>query len=257
MNLNLNEFPCDDELYTDEFPLDQHKNQSNCKYSSNDNEEEDDFDDCDSDDERKLLEKNCLNTSDINESSEDFYTCELCPNNAGTTPPSYKHLPQLKIHQLRSHENVSLATDYPFDCNRCGLRNIPNRIAYLKHLLACFYPLAYNCKTCGQIFENYAQYLFHTRFIHTPVLYMCVICSRKFKHIKDLLDHDQFMHLKTMNYCEICFEGQKSRKNLYEHYIQVHVNYSGNNQCRSSNDVSFEFQDMDESESNLLNRGDR
>lgn len=237
-SFSLNDLPSESELYSDEFLL----NVTN-KFGTRDNnslhnlsnsrvnnqlmdEDEENDDDDSNDDERTLLEKNCinLNESEINDNDEDYYTCELCePNNNH----SYKHLTQLKIHQLRVHENVPVDMNPPYNCKKCGLNNATfqsDKIAFLKHTLTCYYPHVYTCKTCTQIFDNYSQYLFHTRYIHTHVVYMCAICSRKYKHIKELLDHDQLMHSKTLNYCEICFDSRKSRNDLYDHYKTAHIN---------------------------------
>ena len=133
----------------------------------------------------------------------------------------------LKLHQLQDHEHVTLLKHGPFECSKCKLNTgLDSRIEYLKHLLLCYFPDLYTCKTCSNSYDNYVQYLFHIRYIHTHVVYMCAICSRKYRNIKDLLDHDQLMHSKTVNYCEICFEPHKSRCDLYEHYRKSHLNES-------------------------------
>ena len=111
ISMSLNELPCENELYSDEFRVNLNKfvtssNSSNNNSGNNggsgansmgiqlmDDDEELD----DEEDERTLLEKNCLslNENELNENDEDFYTCELC--DANTNNHSYKHLTQLKV----------------------------------------------------------------------------------------------------------------------------------------------------------------
>ena len=180
---------------------------------------------------------------DTSLNDEDYHTCELCMN------ASFKHLTQYKLHHLKHHDAdyrrliMSMSTtttainDYDDDadcdldgvCPKCKLRvTAPTasssiKCEYYKHLLVCFYPDMYTCKTCGQAYDDYKQYLFHVRYIHTHLVYMCSLCNRKYKHIKQLLEHDQLMHSKTLNYCEICYEAHKSRSLLYEHYATAHL----------------------------------
>ncbi len=216
-SLSLNELPSDSELYSDQYIVNFNGKKSS-QHANNNTDSEDENDD-DDEDEKALLEKNCLNNNDINENDENYYRCEQCPSGY-----SYKHLTQLKVHQLRAHFNIDLNNKTCQKCNHSSSGQFASQIEFLKHSITCYFPNAYQCKTCSQIYENYSQYLFHIRYIHTHVVYMCSICNRKYKHIKDLIDHDQLMHSKSLNYCEICFESFRSRKYLYEHYKKSHLN---------------------------------
>ncbi len=208
----MNELPPDSELYSDQYTLNFSRKKVIEDSSEDDNDEEDE-----DDDEKTLLEKNCLNinNNEINENDENYYKCEQCQ-----TGISYRHLTQLKIHQLRKHMNVSLDDGI---CHKCGQCRFSSNEEYLKHSIVCYFPNIYQCKTCSQMYDNYGQYLFHIRYIHTHVVYMCAICNRKYKHIKDLIDHDQLMHSKSNNCCEICCVSFKNRNFLYEHYKKYHL----------------------------------
>lgn len=208
--MSLNELPPDSELYSDQYTLNFNSNKKSSEETSDD-DDEDEYD------EKTLLEKNCLNTNnnEINENDENYYRCEQCPGGL-----SYRHLTQLKLHQLRKHLSVDLDDGI---CHKCGQCRFPSNEEYLKHSIVCYFPNVYQCKTCMQMYDNYGQYLFHIRYIHTHVVYMCAICNRKYKHIKDLIDHDQLMHSKSNNCCEICCVSFKTRNCLYDHYKQYHL----------------------------------
>jgi hypothetical protein len=166
------------------------------------------------------------------------------------------------LHQLKVHERVRLCDETPFECSKCKQNNFETRLDYLKHLILCYYPNAYTCKTCNHSFENYMQFIFHLKYIHTPVVYMCAICTRKYRNIKDLLDHDQLIHSKSINYCELCYEPHKSRSSLLEHYRNSHLtchNNEGANETKLTKVSLIEPKDVEKSlsvliDTNLVNK---
>lgn len=123
---------------------------------------------------------------------------------------------------MRVHKNVPIEQENN-ECPKCKFKFNDNYNLYVNHLIECFFPNLYQCKTCHIKFSNYSQFLFHTKYIHSNFLYMSLICNRKFKFLKELLDHIKLMHSKNKIYCEICMEDKSSKKCLYEHYKTEHI----------------------------------
>lgn len=108
-------------------------------------------------------------------------------------------------------------------CPKCKLKFNNNYISFVNHLIECYFPNLYQCKTCHIKFNDYSQFLFHSKYIHSNFLFMSFICKRKFKLLKELLDHVKLIHFKNKIYCEICMENKESKESLYEHYKTEHL----------------------------------
>lgn len=201
----LTNLPSDEELYSDEFTLNSSALVNNNEDISMGSDEE----------ERVMLEKN-LTLSDTDVEEDEYYTCELCLNT------QYKHLPQFKLHHLREH-NPEYRPVNNNQCSKCKQDSFETNIDLIKHMLQCYYPDIYTCRTCSNTYDNYKDYLFHTKYVHSSLVYICSYCNRKYKTIKEVLQHNELMHSKKCNYCEICFESLKTRQDLYEHYKLFHL----------------------------------
>ena len=124
---------------------------------------------------------------------------------------------------------INLAEIY--SCSKCNRNNFKSHLDYIKHLIPCFYPNVYTCKTCNRTYDNYRQLHFHSKYIHADVVYMCPFCDRKFQSYADLMEHDRIVHFNSMSKswngaltCEFCQESSfASHQELFSHYKKHHL----------------------------------